>query len=113
MQYYLKANHVKGDKACSIMTQAGSILDMHSRDHEGKRSSSQVTRNKTMNAATDIWSLLEIFVHLDSDGVQAVGDLLQLRVAFTNLLNKRKKNAIVVLWRKYVKKDKNQKANTY
>lgn len=96
------------------MSQAGSILEEHSRDHEGKRSSSQVTRNKTMKAATDSRSVSEqVFVHLDSDGVQAVGDLLQLRVAFTNLFIKRKKNVILELWRKYVKKDKNQKANTY
>lgn len=93
------------------MTQAGSILDKHSRNHEGKRSSSQVTRNKTVKATTDIRSFLGAFVHLDSDGVQAVSDLLQLRVAFTNLL--KKKNVILELWRKYVKKDKNQKANTY
>lgn len=46
---------------------------------------------KTIIAITSISILLETFIHLDSDGVQAVSNLLQLRVAFTNLLTPEKK----------------------
>ena len=62
-------------------------MKVRSRELEGEGISSQVTKNKT-KATINIRGALEALVHLDSDGVQAVSNLLQLRVAFTNLLNK-------------------------
>lgn len=51
-------------------------------------------KTNTTKATTNISILIETFVHLDSDGVQAVSDLLQLRVAFTNLLRPEKKEIL-------------------
>lgn len=52
--------------------------------------------------------LLEALAHLDSDGVQAVSNLVELRVAFTNLLTSKKKETLE-LQRKVTKI--NKKAN--
>lgn len=85
-------------------------MKVGTREHEGEESSSQVTKKtKTAKSTTNINIILEAFVHLDSDGVQAVSNLLQLRVAFTNLLTPEKKE-ILELQRKTAKLN-NQKAN--
>lgn len=54
--------------------------------------------------------LLEALVHLDSDGVQAVSNLVQLRVAFTNLLTPKKKETLE-LQRKATKVNRKQMYN--
>lgn len=54
--------------------------------------------------------LLEALVHLDSDGVQAISNLVQLRVAFTNLLTPKKKET-VELHRKATKNNEKQMHN--
>lgn len=84
-------------------------MKLGTRKLEGEGSSSQITK-KTQKQQKQP-PILVFFQkhHLDSDGVQAVSNLLQLRVAFTNLLTPEKKE-ILELQRKTAK-IKNQKAN--
>lgn len=85
-------------------------MNLGTREHEGEGNGRQVTKKtQTVTGITSISILLEAFIHLDSDGVQAVSNLLQLRVAFTNLLTPEKTQ--ILEFQRKIAKIKNQKAN--